>query len=262
MYFVLSKTIGTLFLPSNVLMLLGVVGVVFLLIRRSLWGLRLLIGSFLALVVCAVSPLGYALLLPLETRFPVWIPTGEPYGIIVLGGGVRIDVSAARNEPIAGFGVDRILYAAKLARDFPRMKIIYSGGSSNIQDDDAREADYAVRLFEYLGVPASRVIIERSARNTIENAVFVRSLRASETAEHWLLVTSAFHMPRAVGLFREVGIDIVPVPVGWLTGGGDDLFRLATGFEGLFRVNVAAREWMGLFVSRISGRTKAFLPAP
>lgn len=262
MYFFLSKTLGTLLLPTNLAFFAGAIGLVLMVIRKGKLGSRLLIGSFLVLLVTAVSPLGYALLLPLENRFPARSGSGRPpQGIIVLGGGLRTDVSASRGVPVAGFGIDRIIYAAKLARDFPQAKIIYSGGSSNLYDNDAREADYASQVLESLNVSKDRIVIDRLARNTLENANFVRSLVGAQSDQRWLLVTSAYHMPRAVGLFRKAGLAVDPVPVGWLTGDASDLFRFTTGFEGIFRVNIAAREWIGLLAARLTGQTSEILPS-
>lgn len=253
---------GLLLVPTNFLFAVGILAIALIASGSRALGAKLLVAVFLSLLVLCVTPIGSAFLLPLEDRFPAWSGDREPHGIIVLGGGLNIDVSASRNEPVSGLGVDRILYTAKLARDFPAARIIYSGGSSSLTNDVVREADQAIRLFTYFGIPTSRIELERSARNTTENAAFVRALVANEADKHWLLVTSAFHMPRSVGLFRKTGLSIDPVPVGWLTRGRNDLTRLTFGLEGLVRVNVAIREWVGLSAAWVTGQTTEFLPGP
>jgi len=82
-------------------------------------------------------------------------------------------------------------------------------------------------------------------------------------SDPWLLVTSAAHMPRAVGVFRREGFYIQPYPVDWRTRGREDWavpFRWAS--SGLARVDAAAHEWVGLVVYYLTGRTLTLFPAP
>ncbi len=118
-------------------------------------------------------------------------------------------------------------------------------------------------IFESLGIDKSRLIIERASRNTYENAVFSKALVAPKPGEHWLLVTSAFHMPRSVGLFRKVGFAVEPYPVDWRVGGSGDLISF-TGLsvEGLLRTDTAVREWVGLVAYRLRGRIDDLFPGP
>ena len=111
------------------------------------------------------------------------------------------------------------LAAAALARRFPNARVVFSGGSANLISNDAREADFAGAIFESLGVDKSRLIMERESRNTQENAEFSKALVKPKEGERWVLVTSAFHMPRSVGLFRKAGFAVEPYPVDWRVGG-------------------------------------------
>jgi uncharacterized SAM-binding protein YcdF (DUF218 family) len=105
--------------------------------------------------------------------------------------------------------------------------------------------------------------MERQSRNTQENAGLSKTLAAPKPGERWLLVTSAFHMPRSVGVFRKAGFAVEPYPVDWRTGGRGDLFSFtARAIEGLSRVETGVREWMGLAAYWISGKTTEFLPGP
>ena len=120
--------------------------------------------------------------------------------------------------PVISSAPDRIVAAAALARKYPNAKIVFSGGSASLISNEAREADYAAALFESLGVDKARLIMDRDSRNTYENAVLSKKLAAPKPGERWLLVTSAFHMPRSVGLFRKVGFAVEPYPVDWRVG--------------------------------------------
>ena len=265
MIFVLSKTLGVMLLPSNFLIGLGVVGMLLLATRLAPLGRKLLLAAIALLAICGFSPLGNWLLYPLEQRFPAWdAARGAPDGIVVLGGAIEPDVSAAHGVAVFGHAADRVMAAAELARRYPNAKIIYSGGSANlVADDSAREADYAVAVFEALGVARDRLVTERRSRNTVENAEFSKALAAPKSGERWLLVTSAFHMPRSVGLFRKAGFAVEPYPVGWRVGSRADLLNFSTvSSAGIERVDTGFREWLGLAAYRISGKTSEFIPGP
>lgn len=91
--------------------------------------------------------------------------------------------------------------------------------------------------------------------------MFTKQLVAPKPGERWLLVTSAFHMPRSIGIFRKAGFDVEAYPVDWRMGGRDDLFSFTNnGAEGLGKTDVAVREWIGLVAYRLMGRTGELLP--
>ena len=265
MFFALSKTLGIMLLPTNFLIDLGLAGAVLLFTRLASLGRRLVTVSLVLLAVFGFSPLSSLLLYPLEQRFPPWDDTrGAPDGIIVLGGSIDPELSAAREVTVFKGSVDRIVAGAALAHRYPNARIVFSGGSANlVSDDSAKEADYAASVFESLGIPKSRLTMERRSRNTQENAEFSKALVAPKPGERWLLVTSAYHMPRSIGVFRKAGFAVEPYPADWHTGGRIDRLGFSIfASEGLDRTDSALREWMGLAAYRISGKTDAFFPGP
>ena len=264
MFFLLSKTLGVMLLPTNFLIGIGLAGALLLATRFASAGRRLLIASVALLAIAGFSPLGYLLLYPLEQRFPPWNAAhGAPDGIIVLGGSIDADLSAAHDMPTVTAAPDRIVASAALARRYPNARILFTGGSANLLSNDAREADYAASLFESLGIAKARLLMERRSRNTQENAEFSRAMAAPKDGECWLLVTSAFHMPRSVGLFRRAGFDVQAYPVDWRVGGSGDLLKFTTlSLEGLDRVNAGIREWLGLAAYRVTGKINELLPRP
>jgi uncharacterized SAM-binding protein YcdF (DUF218 family) len=264
LFFVLSKTLGQMLLPANFLIGVGVLGAILLLTRFASLGRKLMVAAVLLLAICGFSPLGNWVLYPLESRFPPWdAARGAPDGMVVLGGSIEADLSAAHGVAVTSGGADRVIAAAALAHRYPKARIIYSGGSSKLISDDAKEADYATALFESLGVSRERLTMERASRNTQENAEFSKALAAPKSGERWLLVTSGYHMPRSVGVFRKAGFVVEPYPVDWRVGGRADLLTLPTfSVEGLAKVDAGTREWMGLVAYRLSGKTSEFLPGP
>jgi len=264
LFFVLSKTLGVLVLPTNFLIVLALIGALLSLTRFARAGRRLMIAAIVLLAVAAFSPLGNMLLYPLESRFPPWSAAqGAPDGIVVLGGPIDADLSVAHGMAVITSSPDRIVAAAALAHKYPNARIVFSGGSSSLISNEQREADYAAALFESLGIDKTRLIMDRDSRNTYENAVFSKKLAAPKPGERWLLVTSAFHMPRAIGLFRKVGFAVEPYPVDWRVGRGADVFAFTQfSLDGLLRTDVGMREWLGLVVYRLAGRTDTLFPRP
>ena len=111
--------------------------------------------------------------------------------------------------------------------------------------------------------PKERITLEDKSRDTLENARFTRELVQPRPGERWLLVTSAHHMPRSVGLFRSEGFSVEAYPVDYRTRGAIDLLRFfSTVGDGLRRTDTATREWVGLLVYRLTGRTAELFPAP
>ena len=264
MFFTLSKVLGFFASPSNLVIALGLLGILLMATRRARVGRFLTAASLMALAVLGLSPLGNALIIPLEQRFPPWDDTrGPPDGIVVLGGGITPDVSAARNEVALNEAAERVTATVALARRYPEARIVYSGGSGALIFREGSEAAFAVRLFESLGIPPARIIAEEQSRDTVENAVFSLLLAMPKPGERWLLVTSGYHMPRAMGVFRRAGFPVEAYPVDWRTRGPQDALRpFQTLGSGLKRADTAVREWVGLLVYWLTGRSAALFPGP
>jgi uncharacterized SAM-binding protein YcdF (DUF218 family) len=263
MFFALSKVLGFFAIPSNLVIVLGLLGALLLRTRWARAGRRLAIASLLVLTIIGFSPLGNALMVPLEQRFPAWDPAGgAPDGIVVLGGAVTPDVAAARNAVALNDAAERMTAAVELARRYPAARIIFSGGDSGLLYHGSESAA-ALRVFDALGVAPGRVVTDDQSRNTMENALFTKRLALPKAGERWLLVTSAYHMPRAIGVFRQAGFAVEAYPVDWRTRGPQDRLRpFATLGEGTRRTDTAAREWVGLAVYWLTGRSSELFPGP
>ena len=263
MVFVLTRVLGFFALPSNLLIAVGIVGLVLLLTRFTRLASWLVVTSLVLIALAGLSPLGNALLLPLEQRFPPWdASVGPPDGIVVLGGAISPDVAAARAAVAFNEAAERITATAELARRYPNARIVFTGGSS-VPILQGVEAAFAVRALEALGVAHGRITAEEQSRNTIENAVFSRLVASPKPGERWLLVTSAYHLPRAMAAFKAAGFAVEPYPVDWRTRGPIDATRpFATLGDGLRRTDTAVREWVGLVAYRLTGKTGEIFPGP
>jgi len=264
MFFTLSKVFWFFADPGNFLLIVLAAGVVLTGIRR--WaraGRRLVALSLLLGLSAAVLPIGPWLLLPLENRFPaVRSLPDRVHGIIVLGGVVDQLVTRARGQVALGGAVERLVESVRLANRYPRAKYLFTSGSGLLLDQDVKEADVIAPILDRLGLETGRALFENRSRNTFENAVFSKRLVKPEKGETWILVTSAFHMPRAVGVFRQAGWPVTPYPVDYsLRGdeGGRFSFNL---IGGLSRISTGVHEWLGLVFYRVTGKTAELFPGP
>lgn len=264
MFFILAKVFGFFALPSNLLIGIGFIGLVLTTLHFRRAGVALMVTSIVLLAVLGLTPAGNALILPLEERFPPWDATrGEPHGIIVLGGSFDTVVAPARGEVSLNEAAERLTATADLARRYPEARILFSGGSGRLFYNGTTESELAIRLFESFGIARSRIELDSKSRDTDENAQFSKVLAKPKPHERWLLVTSAHHMPRSIGAFRQAGFPIEAYPVDFRTRGTSDLVRpFQSVSEGLRRTDTAAREWVGLIVYWMAGRTNELFPAP
>ena len=264
MFFIVSKTVGWLLTPTNLIISLTVIGLLLLLTRLAGLGRKVLVIAALLLTFFAFIPVGYWLMVPLEQRFPVWDASrGAPDGIIVLGGSIYPEISSARGTGVFPAAADRLVAAAELARRYPDVPVIFTGGSATLAVGDDREADFAASIFIRLGLAPGRIMLERDSRNTAENAQFTARMVAPKAGQRWLLISSAYHLPRAVGLFRAAGFPIEPYPVDWLTQGEADYWRFGDKpLENLARIDNGAREWIGMLANRLTGKSIELFPAP
>jgi len=263
MFFVASKIFAFFLAPVHFFIFLGVIGAILLFTRWRNWGRALSAVSAFALLLMAFGPLGALLAAPLESRFP---PPPEdlpaPAGMIVLGGTIDERLSAQRGRPALVDAAERLTAPIALKRKYPRARLVFTGGSAALRGSSDSEADAVQRFWREIGLDAGEVLYERRSRNTYENAIFSRELLRPKPGERWLLVTSAIHMPRAVGVFRQAGFDVIAYPVDYRTSGGSglDFPRFATKALGL--VEFAAHEWAGLVSYRLTGKSDALFPAP
>lgn len=266
MFFLLSKIGWLLATPSNLLAIALIVG--FALMRWTRFarlGRRLAIVAGAILAIVAILPVGPWMERGLERRFPEWSGcTGaeaKPVaGIILLGGGLQSIRVNGHVEEMLNDAADRIRYAGTLARQHPNAPVLISGGQVFARPGMRSEAEAMAEMLVELGVARERIRLETGSRTTAENAAFAKTLAAG-TDGPWLLVTSAYHMPRSMGVFRKVGVPVIAAPTDWH---GDDnapllLFRAA---DQLNKFDLAAHEYLGLLGYWIGGKTSALFPGP
>src|SRR5581483_10695020 len=262
MSFVASKVFWWFANPGNVLLALLCLGLLALWLGRRRIGLWLVALVTAAGLAVTLLPVGSWLLLPLENRFapPARLPEHID-GIVVLGGSINPVLSAARHQPVLTDSAERLVAFVALARLHPEAKLVFTGGSASVMDTVDREADVARTVFAGLGLDTRAIVFERDSRNTYENAVFSKREVEPKPGETWVLITSAYHMPRSVGCFHAQGWRVIPYPVdyGTMPAGNPPSFSFLGGLDD---VQWALREWIGLAFYYMAGRTDRLFPGP
>ncbi|MCP5349138.1 MAG: YdcF family protein [Gammaproteobacteria bacterium] len=262
MFFWLSKLAWLAISPGNLLVILLLLAWLLCITQWETAGHRLLGVTTLLILSIAVLPVGTWLLFPLEQRFPVAEPGPQPDGIVVLGGSFSMSVSDSRQQVELNATSERLLAFLELAALYPQARLVFTGGSGNPANQELREADLAEELFAGLGLDPTRVEFERDSRNTYENARNTLQLVQPRAGENWLLISSAFHMPRAMGVFCHQGWDLRPYPVDYRTF-AEPGFRPGLSLTGsLETVETALHEWVGLLAYRVTGKTDRLFPGP
>jgi uncharacterized SAM-binding protein YcdF (DUF218 family) len=266
MFFIASKLFELVVTPISFGLLLSALGVALLYTRYAGAGRCVATIGALWLWAIAFGPVGYWLAIPLETRFSAPDKTmPPPDGAIVLGGSVDEALAAQLDRVILSEAVERLRAPVELRRRYPDMRIVFTGGSSALRASQTTEAQTVRRFWRELGLDRDdgSVLYEDRSRNTHENAVFARELVRPKPGERWLLITSAMHMPRSMGIFRRAGFDVVPYPVDFRTSGNwGDWRPFHSALQKLYIVSFAAHEWLGLVAYRLTGRTDALFPGP
>lgn len=230
-------------------------------------GLRRLGAGFTAVgvlgfVAVITLPLDQWALAPLENRFPAPGVTSGFDGILVLGGALETALTQDRARPSLNASSERLIEFVALARKYPEAKLAFTGGPLPNRPDGPPEADGARQLFETLGLSADRVTFESQSLTTRENAVLSLQKIKPDPAQKWLLLTSAAHMPRAIGAFRAVGWNVTAYPVGYKTFLNTSL-RATRGFgERMALLDIASHEWVGLLYYRLTSRVNVLFPSP
>lgn len=262
MFFLISKLFIPLETPSDLLLLILLVGLLGLWsarFRRA--GTAMIAFSALSFLVITLVPVSAWMTAPLEDRFPR--PRTLPDhvdGIIVLGGAINPVTTARRGIPSLNSAAERMTEFVRLAKKYPRARLLFSGGSGLLSPDLSAftEADAARLFFQQQGLDTARILFESKSRNTYENVIFSKGLVEPSPGQTWLLICSARDAPRSIGIFRKAGWPVMAVPVAYKADGPHSVILA----DNLRDLDDSTHEWLGLVVYYLNGKTDALFPAP
>ncbi|WP_319380791.1 YdcF family protein [Thiomicrorhabdus sp.] len=266
LFFIASKLAWGLLSPGNLLILLFTAGTLAVIANKTTLGKWILVPSISIALMLTAYPISDALMIPLEKRFakPSALPE-QIDGIILLGGGEDLKRSLSWQTQELGYGGDRYIATLKLARHYPQAPVIFSGGSGLMQLQPEKpqnsEGTLSGKLLTDMGIAKKRLIIESESRNTYENFKKIKPLLPKKDGQY-LLVTSAYHMPRSVGIARKRGISVIPYPVDYYSNRSPYRQWDFDFYDHLRVLEAAWKEWIGLSVYYANGKTSQWFPAP
>lgn len=254
--FYLSKIFWLLVQPLSLAFLLSAIGFLLTLLRFRRTGLTSMFLAALVLFATLYTTTGNVLLQHLEDEIarPAALPETVSC-MIILGGAIENEVMSGRGGIEWNAAADRYTQALLLARQYPQAKLLVSGGDGSFSGRYEGEAQATEHFFNALGIGSDRIIKENTSRNTWENTLNTRTLLQEAGLTNCLLITSAFHMPRATALFTKAGMEVQPYPVDYRTSGKVKLWLDFTQPSlNAQNTSTAVREWLGLIGYRLTGR--------
>ena len=265
-FFYSSKIVWQVISPDLILVLLLVSGLVLLWCKAYAKAKTLLSMGIGFILFITILPIGDWIYLPLEKRFPPQESHSLDHhpidGIIMLGGAEALLSSKRWHRFGLNDASERYIEFIHLIQTYPQATRLFSGGSHIKYNDEAVNYWVAKQIFSRLNIDTRQILFENQSRNTYENSMFSHQMVKPSPGERWILVTSAAHMPRAVGVFRKAGWDVIPYPVDYKTIVKDSL-RVNLNFSGnLARFTLAAKEWTGLLAYYLTGKTDRLFPGP
>ena len=262
-FWVISKIFWLLASPNTSMFLVLMAGVGLLFFGREKLGKKLIVTSTALIFLIASLPVYQILLLPLENRFPIPEPLPEKVdGIIVLGGAELPELTQFRLQVSLTESVERLTTFISLARRYSDAKFVYTGGQGAITKQEYKSATTAQLFFEEMGLDTTSIIFDSQSRNTQENAENALQLVQPGKKEKWVLITSAWHMPRSVGIFRKLNWQVIPYPVDFKETGKLEMEIKIPSFSEIGGVSKVVYEWIGLFYYWLMGRTSELFPGP
>jgi uncharacterized SAM-binding protein YcdF (DUF218 family) len=261
LFFFSSKILWQLISPDNLFVILLVVALLLRYVGKRLYARRIFAFLIISVVFLGLFPLGSWLLYPLENRFQhnPKLPDRVD-GVILLGGSVMPVSSDYWQQLEVNDAGERLNGFVDLARQFPNAQLVFTGGSASITGNRPTEASILKLHLDGLGIDTERVVFEDRARNTAENAFFTRQLVNPAPDSNWVVITTAYHMPRSIGVFCHYGWSLIPYPVDHRTN-PDKLFELNFNLLGnAGGLKLAMHEWVGLLAYYLNGSISQLFP--
>ena len=250
--------------PSQIILAVAILGGLLLAAGRERTGRRLVIVGAVALLLFGLLPTARYLVYPLESRFLQPELPEHVTGIVLLSGAERSDATATFGEPQLNSAAGRYTTTLRLAQKYPEARIVFTGGPPvDPKSGKLGQTGVARRILLEIGIDPARLSFEEGSKDTCDNASNTKALVRPKAGEHWVVITSAAHMPRTMACFRAAGWEVIPQPAdrhvvldGWW---GTGSFQIA---DNLGYLDMALHEWVGLVYYRLTGRTREIFPAP
>ena len=256
MTFYLSKLLWMLFNPFNLIILLFFSSLIFSFLRLKIISRIFYIFAIFLFFVTGFLPTGSYLNYLLEKKYHSFdMYSLNIDGILVLSGATDPKLSEEYNQVILNESAERLTQTVFLLNKYPNAKIVFSGGSSLIEFSDLNHSNIAKKFFENMNVNSTNIYYETKSRNTFENILLSKKIAKPDKNESWLIVTSAFHMHRALAIAKHLDWNFIPYPTDFRQS---KKFKWKISFNILSNLNdfeKSSHEWIGLISYYLLGRS-------
>ncbi|MEE9326146.1 MAG: YdcF family protein [Cocleimonas sp.] len=254
-FFWISKLAWLLIAPDSLLIVLLLIGTWLLWKQKIKWAKRIFTTVSVTVLLIGLFPVGEWLLYPLESKFKVNPDLSNVDGIVVLSGAISPSRSFIWKQTILSNSAERIVTSVVLSKKYPNAKLVFSGGSGSMIDKLHKHADAAKAFYKEQGLDTSKIIFESESRNTYENIILTKKLVNPKENEHWVVITTGWHMPRSIGIFCKAEWKVTPYPVDFRSK-PENLFRIDWAFsDHLSNLTTAVKEWIGYVSYSLTGKS-------
>jgi len=260
MSFYLSKILWLVINPFNILILLQFIIIFFLYIKKNKLN-YFLIPIFFTLLFCfGVLPLGKFLIYNLEKNYHnSFVFPDKVDGILILGGATNPFLSDEFNQINLNGSAERLIESITLINKYRYAKVIFSGGSGYINDPEMDHARIAKQFFIKMGINTNKIFFENQSRNTYENILFSKKIAKPKNEENWIVITSAFHMNRAIFIGEKIDWILKPYAVDFTQSKKLRFKPSLKILNNLNQIQKGSHEWIGLIAYYLMGRTSRIL---
>ena len=254
--YLFSKIIWVILNPLNLLLIFLIIGFVFKIINMKIISKAFYTLSLIFFVIVGIFPTGNIILSKLEKSYPALttLPSHVD-GILILGGPSGPGLTREHGQVSFNEAGERLTESVKLIKNYQSSKIVFSGGFGELP-----HTYVAKKFFSEMGIDISYIIFESKSRNTFENILFSKKIINPKEFENWLLVTSSFHMSRAINVAEKLNWKFIPYPVDFRTSKKLISFKPGLSLLDNFNsFNLASHEVVGLISYYLLGRSSKIL---
>ncbi len=260
MSFYLSKILWLIVNPFNIFIFITIITIFLYFISFRRLSLIIFLINFIFITFISIFPIGNYLTYNIEKEFHSNIKIPERVdGILILGGATNPLLFKEFGQISLNGSAERLVESVMIIRKFEKAKVIFSGGSGNINRTDLGHSQVAKLFYKKMGVDINKIFFEDKSRNTHENIIYSKKIAKPKKNENWLLITSAFHMKRALLIAEKNNWKFIPYAVDFKN---IKEFKLTPNLNLLSNLNSfqsGLHEWLGLVSYYLMGRTEKFL---
>ena len=256
MTFFLSKFLWFLFNPFNSILFLFFLSVILNFFKFQKFSKIMLYFTFLLFFIAGALPTGSYLLYLLEKNYHNKVNLPENVdGILILSGATNPFLTKEYDQISLNGAVERLTESIQLMKKYPKAKVFFAGGSGYVEHPDLNHSDVAKKFYESLDVNTKNIFFDKKSRNTYENIVFAKKKFNPNINEKWILVTSAFHLKRAISVGEKLGWELIPYATDYKLG-KKFRWKLSTNiFYNLGSLQNSSHEWVGIISYYLMGRS-------